>query len=56
MENHDPPVASPDTASAAPKKRPWSKPTLQVIDDGVPGTRSGPDREKYETSSYFPGS
>ena len=59
MENQDrtiPPVESPEPASGVPKKRPWSKPTLQTIGETLSGTHSGPHRERYETANYYPGS
>ena len=37
-----PPVESPEPASGVPKKRPWSKPTLQTIGETLSGTYSGP--------------
>ena len=46
-----------ETATDAPRKRPWSKPTVKV-GDGVLLVSSGPTQHSltYDTQRYFPAS
>ena len=50
-----PAVEPAETATDAPRKRPWSKPTVKVSDD-VLLVSSGPGSHAltYDTSLYFP--
>ena len=45
-------VEPPEAASAAPKKRPWSKPTIRA-GDGVLWTSSGPKFHTQATENQF---
>ena len=52
-----PAVEPAETATDAPRKRPWSKPTV-IVGDGVLLVSSGPQQHSltYDSQKYFPAS